>query len=79
MGSEMCIRDRCISQQTKQVIREVGTVCRGFPKGSPPPTGAQADPYIDPIDDDAGWRYRHGAFFRKQAIADVLTADALAS
>ena len=51
----------------------------GFPKGSPPPTGAQADPYIDPIDDDAGWRYRHGAFFRKQAIADVLTADALAS
>ena len=51
----------------------------GFLKGSPPPTGAQADPYIDPIDDDAGWRYRHGAFFRKQAIADVLTADALAS
>lgn len=51
----------------------------GFPKGSPPPTGAQADPYIDPIDDDAGWRYRHGAFFRKQAIADVQPGDALAS
>lgn len=42
----------------------------GFPKGSPPPKGAQADPYIDPIDDNAGWRYRHGAFFRKQLRAD---------
>lgn len=42
----------------------------GFPKGSPPPNGAQADPYIDPIDDEPGWRYRHGAFFRKQANAE---------
>lgn len=37
----------------------------GFPKGSPPPTGAFADPYLDPIDNDTGWQYRHGAFFRK--------------
>lgn len=51
----------------------------GFPKGSPPPTGATADPYIDPIDGDAGWRYRHGAFFRKQALVSTQSAAALAS
>ncbi len=47
----------------------------GFPKGSCPPAGAHADPYIDPIDDEPGWRYRHGAFFRKQALASVASDE----
>lgn len=29
----------------------------------------KADPYIDPIDDKPGWRYRHGALFVKDAAA----------
>ena len=76
-------RNACVSIMDDFAAIHAGWIDRqrlpGFPKGSPPPTGAQADPYIDPIDNDAGWRYRHGVFFRKQAIASTLPADALAS
>jgi hypothetical protein len=33
------------------------------------PPNIFADPFMDPIDDRPGWRYRHGAIFRKRAVA----------
>ena len=35
-----------------------------WPRGELPKNGF-ADPSLDDIDDEPGWRYRHGALFRK--------------
>lgn len=35
----------------------------------PLPPNIFTDPYLGPVDDAPGWRYRHGALFRKQAAA----------
>jgi len=42
---------------------------QGWRPNQPLPPNIHADPYLGPIDDSPGWRYRHGALFRKQAIA----------
>lgn len=43
----------------------------GWRRDAPLPPNIHADPYLGPIDDAPGWRYRHGALFRKQAIAQA--------